>query len=868
MVTNVRSEGWQCGFVNHRLLACCVFFVAVAGLSAFVAGADEGVDSPNQTKADGAGVKLLSQYCYECHGADTQEAGIRLDTIDLAANRVVADKTLQKMLRVLGDGRMPPEDAERPTDAERSTLISWLGVRLGDLAPARRSRHRRLTVEQYNFTMQALFDVDAEFAELLPEDPISESGYRNDAERLGLSSLQMEAYLDSARQAVERYVQFGKLDQPPLHYHIELEDLFYSTADRYGTRKRAPLPVDSEVLATRRRASRESSPKYVDPLGPKLPGAFSAEEKLRAAIPKLHQQYIAIPHRLPLGELIVRVRAAGTADREGRFPRMRVEAGIALGDGCSLNKRVLGETDVTAPLDDPQTYEFRMRLEDVPTKGPLSDEDSFDRLSVFDMDQIFISNVSFDPKAIFKLGRGGYSDPATGSKRIAGDLDQMADDGVNFLHLDSLEIEMLPGVGPNNLPYRWQVSTDPSQEESEVARQFLGRFMTEAYRRPIIDEEIASKLELYDSLRREFGFKKSLQETLAAVLISPSFLFLESKPADTSENVAPHQLAAKLSYFLWLSPPDEQLSKRARDRSLLKASVFRSEAQRLLGDPRSHRFLESFCQQWLRLDKHANVAVSREAYPTYDDDLASASVQETLAYFVEVFDSDSSALDLIDSDFAMLNDRLADHYGVQNVTTGQLQRVRLPEDSVRGGLLTQASLLTMNSDGIDSHPIRRGVWLLDRLLNTPPPPPPANVPEIDENDPDFRGLSLKERIHRHRLPGSCKNCHERIDPWGMPLENFDASGRWRDNVDSTALLPSGERIGGIVELKKHLRERRTDQFAGALVHHLLTYALGRRPDYANRPQVEEIEKRFAESQYQLRELVLAIVESKMFREEP
>ena len=872
--------------IPHRLPSLCRtlgLLILAATMLVQRARAEEtpGADQAARANGQHALAKLLQQYCFDCHGADTQEGNLRFDTL---VENPRAGALLEKILGVVGSGRMPPEDAEPPSREDRSRLVSAIEQRLTELTDeARRSgnrtRNRRLTVEEYHFTMQSLFRVDAEFADMLPPDPIAETGYRNDSGRLGLSSLQIEAYLDSARRAVGRYVQFGELKAKPLRYQIEFEDLFYSTADRYGTRQHAPKPIDLDDFVARRAANLASKPRYVDPLGPALPGAYTENEALRAAIPKLNQQYVALPQRLPVGELIVRVRAAGTADRGGRFPRMRVEAGITLGDGCSMNKRLVGETDVTAPLDDPETYEFRVRLEDVPTKGPLDEEESFDRLSVFDMDQLFIANVSPDSKAIFALGRGGYSDPATGSERIAPQLEQMGGDGVNFLHLDCVEIEMFPGVGAESDPYHWRIASeaklDGQQQELAVAKDFLSRFMQQAYRRPVAEHEIDTKLDLFNTLRkREYPFEESLRETLVAVLVSPSFLFLESKPpggdGEPEKPVTPHQLAARLSYLLWLSPPDEPLRKLADNGSLQRPEVFRREAERLLADPRSRRFLESFCRQWLRLDKHANVAVDREAYPTWDEDLAADSLRETLAYFVEVFESDASALDLIDSDYAILNDRLARHYNAPNVTKGSLHRVALPEDSVRGGLLVQASLLTMNSDGVDSHPVRRGVWLLERMLNQPPPPPPPNVPEIDVSDPDFRGLSLKERIELHRDSDACRNCHQQIDPWGIALENFDATGRWRDKidgrgVDASAVLPSGERVDGIADLKRHLRQQRAEQFAHALVYHLLTYALGRSPDYADRKQVAEIQDRFAASEYRIKELVLAIVESETFR---
>ncbi|WP_182865581.1 DUF1592 domain-containing protein [Rhodopirellula sp. JC639] len=834
---------------------------------------------------------LLEHHCQQCHGADAPEANLRLDNLDFSlapdsTEHSAVGKLLARVYNAVDSGQMPPEDAEPLAISSRRQLLRLLRNRLLEVAKhsPEPAPHRRLTTEEYNFTLKALFDVDAEFADLLPADPISESGYRNARSQLGLSSLQVEAYLDSARRAVQRYVRSGPIEDDVIRYHIEFEDLYYATGDRYGTRKRAPVAIDRETMLARRERNLAQTPAYVDPLGPKRPGAHSDDEKLRAAIPKLNQQYVAIPRRLPTGEMVVRVRAAGAADRNGRFPRMRVEAGITLGDGCSIDKRLLGETDVTAPRDAPAVYEFRIRLEDVPTKGPQRQEETFDRLSVFDMDQIFISNVSSDPHAVFALGRGGYANPEIGSQRIADAIRTMDQDGVNFLMLDCMEIEMFPGHSESKPSYRWQIpGVAANQDEATIAEQPLAEFMRQAYRRPVTADEVAQKLKLFRSLRTQgYSFDDSVRETMAATLISPAFLFLEiGSPSQTGRQSglpSPYQLASRLSYLLWLSPPDDRLMNLANDGSLMQPDVFHDEAERMLADPRSRRFLESFCRQWLRLERYHNIAVDRRTYPTYDDDFAVASIRETIEYFVEVFQSDSNALDLIDSDYAIVNDRLAEHYGLSTLTTGEMRRVTLPQDSVRGGLLTQASVLTLNSDGVDSHAIRRGVWLLDRMLHSPPPPPPPNVPAIEADDPDLQGLSLKEKIQRHREPGTCRNCHAKIDPWGIPFENFDATGRWRNEretlqggkpvqriVDSATELPDGQRIENIVALKQYLRQQRSEQLTDALVHHLLTYTLGRSPDISDRQAIDAIRKDFKASGHTLRGLVLAIVDSELFR---
>jgi hypothetical protein len=253
------------------------------------------------------------------------------------------------------------------------------------------------------------------------------------------------------------------------------------------------------------------------------------------------------------------------------------------------------------------------------------------------------------------------------------------------------------------------------------------------------------------------------------------------------------------------------------------------------------------------------------------------SLEEPLALFREVFASGTSALDLLNPGYAMLNDRLARHYGLPTVTGGDLKRVALPAGSVRGGLVGQAAILTMNADGVDSHPIRRGVWIVDRLLGSPPPPPPPNVPDLNEEDPDLRGLTLKEKIERHREPGSCRDCHKRFDPWGIALENLDAVGRWRETVaghvkdakptpvDAEVQMPGAGTLDGAAELIRHLRERESERFTQALAHHMMTYALGRKLTLADRHAAGQVHARFARSGFQLRELILAVAESDAFK---
>ena len=896
MKTKTRSE----------FFSCLIFFLLNLGGTVAWTRALNAQELTDFTNTSG---KFLTRHCADCHTGSDAETNVDLERPVQHLGTPVHMDLMQRALDAVQSGHMPPEEAAALTAEERRAVIDELKTILVHSSTKWRkswppSRNRRLTRKEYNYTMQHLFGVDAELSDLLPADALSTEGYRNSIERTDLTWLHLESYLASARRAVQRYVQVVPRTQSQdpdrqasddrdasLHYAIEFEDLFYSTADRYAGLEQAPQPISHSEMLHRRKLSQSRTTEYTDPLSPRLPGAHSDDEMLRPAIPKLHQQYVAYPERLPAGELIVRVRAAGTADRFGRFPMMRVEAGITLGDGCSMDTRLLGDVEVRATLDQPKTYAFRIRLEDLPAKGDLTSDQWVDRLSIFDLNQIFIANITPDHQAIFERGRGAYATPEAGTQAIAGALKTMRERETNFLYLDRMEIEMLPGVGADNQDYRWRFTeADTKDNKSAFAdlESQIADFLRAAFRRPVTRQEIASKIELFEAFcDRGLSPRASLQETLAAVLVSPSFLY--QVPQWPHEIELEHRkrhaynLASRLSFALWMQAPDNQLLDLAEQESLLQESVLRSQVRRLLDEPRSERFLRDFCFQWLRLDKHRNVAVDRESYPAFDNLFADASIEETLAYFVDVFDSDVNALDLLDSDYAIVNDLLAEHYDLPVPLSGRFQKVQLADGTVRGGLLTQASLLTMNSNGMDSHPVRRGVWLLDRLLDMPPPPPPPNVPELTPEDPDFRGLSLKEQIKKHRSPGACQDCHARIDPWGIAFENFDATGKWRDTrpavnngdetgdavqpaklIDAATVLPDGQSIVDANALKQHLRSQYRGEFAESLTRNLLIYLLGRRLDYLDESEVQRLRDRFIKSDFRMQELITDILRSDLF----
>ena len=298
--------------------------------------------------------------------------------------------------------------------------------------------------------------------------------------------------------------------------------------------------------------------------------------------------------------------------------------------------------------------------------------------------------------------------------------------------------------------------------------------------------------------------------------------------------------------------------------------VLTDQVGRMLADPRSHRFSKQFVRQWIGMQLLDYLNVDRKAYPFFDTSLKQAMQEEPIRFFQEILANNRSVLDFIHADYTLVNERLAKHYGLNRVYGNHFRRVSLEPLPQRGGLLTQSGLLAMNSDGKDSHPLKRGIWLLECLLNDPPPPPPPAVPEIDLTDPEIAKLTLKQRIEDHRNHAACLSCHSKIDPWGIAFENFDAVGRWRTHakdqpVDATSILFNGQKLDGMDGLKRFLLENRQDQFVRALVHKMTTYALGRPLTFADHSSIDEIAAELRQQDDGLATMVTLIVKSDLFR---
>ncbi len=463
-------------------------------------------------------------------------------------------------------------------------------------------------------------------------------------------------------------------------------------------------------------------------------------------------------------------------------------------------------------------------------------------------------------------------------------------DGDRNLVVDWFEVERLPSAETEGYAYR-VFTCDPNRPGSpesdaatkeNCARSIIARLGRRLYRRPLSDVEVETTLDLYhESVAAGDEFREAVILCLEAMLISPNFLYLVEvtphrtmDPAPSGASTQPHvdlgdyALATRLAYFLWSSTPDDELLTLAEKGRLSETDTLEAQLRRMLAHPRSQALAENFAGQWLQTRLLNAVVPDPDLFPDFDAELKEAMAAETILYFDTLLREDRTLLQLIDSDFTILNERLAKHYGIAGVAGAEYRPVKLA-DSVRGGVLTQASVLTLTSNPTRTSPVKRGKWILEQVLGAPPPPPPPDVEELSEEPEAILSGSLRERLEKHRADPTCANCHQEMDVLGFAFENFDAVGSWREFdgkflIDASGTLPDGRQISGPAQLKRLLLEDR-EAFTRTLSEKILTYALGRGLEYYDRCAVDEIVRKTVAADFRIHSWILAVVESDPFR---
>ncbi len=676
---------------------------------------------------------------------------------------------------------------------------------------------RRLNKVEYQNTMRDLIGLDIDYVRNLPPDEVSPDGFTNNGSALRMSALQLEHYLTAARSALSRAIVEGPA--PPVFEHRAQETV---------TDKLRDVNWSNRLGRT---------------------GTFVAR----------------VPEFPDEGEFVLRVRARAEIPDGAPYPRMHITLGYRA--DTQTPSRTVAEVDV--PDAASREFEFRGRIEEFPIQSRTQ---------------------SKYPGLLIWI-RNAYSDgqpPPVGEKvkfEADGEIKEKmvwaVDPEFPAIVVESIEFQapVYPAWPPPHHANLVPAAPDGSRAGRGTAETILLRFMRRAYRRPVGTPDLKPMLRFFDKVRPTVAsFEQAIRETLAMVLISPDFLYRVEGASSDARRVNDHELASRLSYFLWSTMPDARLASLA-DRGLLSEErVLRAETERMLEDPRSWSFVGQFSDQWLDLAGVDRIAVNPNYYPDFDLSLKLDMRKETQHFFAILLRQNLSAMHFLRSDFSTLNERMARHYGVKGPRGGNYEPVTLTSTGRPGGLIAHASVLLSNSTGEDSHPVERGVWIRRALLGDPPAPPPPAVPNLDSGDEDLTLLPLKRQLELHRDSEACTRCHQGIDPWGIALEEFDAVGLRREQVsrrfgdreashpvDAAAVLPGGHRIEGAAALADFLLQHKGRQFARALTSKMLAYALGRSLGREDDDELDELTSRFEDSGYRLRELCTIVVTSDSFR---
>lgn len=790
------------------LRRCCPLIVA-AGWAATCAAEPPPANPPSANNPGRTALRTFADaYCLNCHDRATRQAGLDLSELldrNLDESGVGEHaEAWEKVVRKLSARQMPPDDASRPEEHEYDTAVSWLARALDAAAARSPNPGRTETFRRLNRT----------------------------------------------------------------EYQNVIRDLL-------------ALEIDAAALLPPDESSHGFDNITVTDLSPTLLNRYVA------AAEKISRLAVGAVPQSPGGETF-RIRPDVTQD-------VHIE-------GLPLGTRGGGQFAYNFPADG--EYEIQVELMRDRNEGIeglrepheleiLIDRERIERFTVKppsreDADRA--AAASF--KSRVRVKAGPHKVGATFVKKQSSLLEtarQPLNVHFNFYRHPRIgpavyEVSVIgpfEAEGPGDTPSRRRIftarptgrdGTGPDDEE-QLARRILAELTRRACRRPIGDDDLETPLAMYRQGRAEGGFEAGIELALASLLVKPEFLFrIERDPADAKPGAAypisDVELASRLSFFLWSSAPDEELLDLASRSQLSRPDVLERQTRRMLADERSQSLVSNFAGQWLHLRNLDAANPDMRLFPDFDDNLRQALRRETELFFASIVREDRSVLALIEADWTYLDERLAKHYGIEHVYGSRFRRVKLDDQSYRGGLLRQGSILTVNSYATRTSPVVRGRWVLENLLGAPPPAPPPGVPALADNTVS-KSLPMRERLAQHRADAACASCHRQMDPLGLALENFDAVGRWRTTeagqpIDASGAFIDGRELNGVAGLEQALL-RRPELFVRTVVEKLLTFALGRGVEHYDAPAVRQIVRDAAADDYRFSRLILGIVNSKPFQ---
>jgi mono/diheme cytochrome c family protein len=787
---------------------------------------------------------LFDTYCLTCHNQrlkDRATVPVAFDGVDLAQPAAHAE-VLEGVVLKMRAGLMPPANAPRPAKAALDGFVDWLEGELDRAAaarpdPGRTEPFHRLNRTEYRNAVRDLLGLDIDVAALLPADDVS-YGFDNIAGVLKMSPTLMERYL-SAAQKVSRLAVGTAPPVPRIDYYRIRDDLSQDShlpgmplGTRGGTKIDYAFPMDAtyEVRVRLARDLNESMPLYREPQivdvlidgervgGFTLPAVGNQPAAPRAAPPPASSSTEPARPAAPAAPAISQVTQTIRITGKEREARNRADDDWNLRVPVKAGQRevIVTFANRTAALEETVRLPF---LRPYPAGVNINET---------------------------RLGA----------------------------HLLSIEIAgPYDPTAPGDSPSRRRIFACSAKTDA-CAATLLSRLARRAYRRAVSDADVQPLLAFYREGGGAADFDAGIERAIRRLLVSPEFLVrVERDPAAARPGqvyrIGDGELASRLSFFLWSSIPDDELLNLAEQQQLGAPATLAAQVKRMLADPKAEAFVRNFAGQWLFLRNLQATVPVQSVFPDFDDSLRQAFRTETELFFDSIVRENRSAYDLLRADYTFLNERLARHYGVAGVRGSHFRRVALGASQPRRGLLGQGSILTVTSYPDRTSPVVRGKWILENLLGTPPPPPPPDVGELKPTSAAGAVLSMRERLAQHRANPVCASCHSMMDPLGLSLENFDATGRWRTlgeastPIDASGVLPDGTKFEGPAGLRDALL--RSDRFVTTLTGKMMTYALGRGLEHYDQPAVRGILKRAAPDDYRMSSLILGVVQSAPFR---